>query len=165
MLFEETIGIFPVESVLATVEVKTTLTAAELRSAYDNAKTIHGYSYLSGERKKESGQPVFHDVEKAISAIFALDSDLTVGGRTELERYEELHAIGDSPIRVICVSGRGYWFYTGEWGYIPPDGEHQETLSFIVGLLETFTRVGLTSRRPGLVAYLMDDPPIVRGSA
>ncbi len=165
VLFEETIGIFPLESVLATIEVKTTLTAAELRSAYENAKTIHGYSYQSGERSKESGQPVLHDVENAISAIFALDSDLAVGGKTELERYEELHAIGDSPVRVICVSGRGYWFYTGQWSYIPPDAEHQETLSFIVGLFETFARVGSTRRRPGLVAYLMDVPPIVRGSA
>jgi len=165
VLFEETTGIFPVESVLATVEVKTKLTATELRSAYDNAKTIHGYSYLSGERSKESGQPVFHDVKKAISSVFALDSDLAIGGKTELERYKELHAIGDSPVRVICVSGRGYWFYTNEWNYIPPDAEHQETLSFIVGLLGTFAEVGLTRRRPDLVAYLMDDPPIVRGSA
>ena len=60
VLFEETVGIFPVESVLATVEVKTTLTAAELRSAYDNAKRIHSYSYLSGKTNKESGQPISH---------------------------------------------------------------------------------------------------------
>jgi hypothetical protein len=165
VLFEETVGIFPVESVLAAIEVKTTLTAVELRAAHDNAKTLLGYSYLSGERNRESGQPVFHAVEKVISAIFALNSDLTIGGKTELERYKELHAIGDPPVRAICVSGRGYWFYSGEWSYVPPDAEHQESLSFIVGLLETFARVGLTRRRPGLVAYLVDDPPIVRGSA
>lgn len=165
ILFEKTVGIFPVESILATIEVKTKLTATELRTAYDSAKTIHSYSYLSGERNTESGQPIFHPIRKAISAIFALDSDLTIGGKTELERYKELHTTGDTPIRVICVSGRGYWFYASEWNYIPPDEEHQEILSFIAGLLETFTGVGLTRRHPGLVSYLMDNPPIVRESA
>lgn len=165
VLFERTTGIFPVESVLATVEVKTTLTARELRSAHKAARTILGYSYLSGNRNNESGQSTPHDVKKAISTVFALNSNLAVGGKTELERYKALHAIGDPPIRAICVSGRGYWFYTDEWCYIPPDKEHQETLSFIVGLIETFTEVSLTRRRPGLVAYLTDSPPIVRGAA
>ncbi|MFC2053163.1 DUF6602 domain-containing protein [Chloroflexota bacterium] len=165
VLFEATVGIFPIESVLATVEVKTKLTIAELRSAYENAKTIHGYSYLSGERDEESGQPISHNVKKAISTIFALYSELAVGGKTEIDRFKELHAIGDPPVRVICVSGRGYWFYTDEWAYLPPDAENREILSFVVGLIEKFTEVSLSRRRPGLIPFLIDDPPIVRGSA
>ena len=165
VLFEETTGIFPVESVLATVEVKTALTATELRKAYDNAKKIHNYSYLSGDRNKNGEQSTSHDVKKAISTIFALGSDLALTGKTELERFTELHAGGESPIRAICVSGRGYWFYTDEWCYISADDEHQEIVSFIVGLIDTFTEVGLTRRRPSLVAYLMNNPPILRGSS
>ena len=99
VLFEETTGIFPVESVLAIVEVKTTLTATEFRSAYDNAKTIQHYSYLSGARVREGKQPILHNVKKAISTIFALNSDLAVGGKTELERFAELYAGNDPPVR------------------------------------------------------------------
>ena len=47
-LFEDTIGVFPVESVLATVEVKTTLTATELKSAHDAALMVQTYAYLHG---------------------------------------------------------------------------------------------------------------------
>ncbi len=108
VLFEETIGVFPVESVLATVEVKTTLTAGELRSAYDNAKTIQHYSYLSGGRIKEGEKTISHNVKKAISTIFALNSDLVVGDKVELERLTALYAGDDPPVRAICVSGRGY---------------------------------------------------------
>jgi hypothetical protein len=90
VLFEETVGIFPVESVLATVEVKTMLNAGELQSAYNNAKTLHSYSYLTGRLDdNESDHPAIHTIKKAISAIFALDSDLVVGGKTEIERYKE----------------------------------------------------------------------------
>jgi hypothetical protein len=165
VLFEETIGIFPVESVLATVEVKTTLTAGTLRSAYKHAKIIQDYSYLSSGKIKEGEQSTSHNVKKAISTIFALSSDLAVGGKTELERFTKLYAGGDPPVRAICVSGRGYWFYTDEWCYISMNDEHQETMSYIVGLIDTLFDVGLTRQQPGLVAYLMDSPPILRGAA
>lgn len=165
VLFEESTGIFPVESVLAIVEVKTTLTATELRSAYENAKTIQHYSYLSGARVRGGEQPTLHNIKNAIFTIFALNSDLAVGGKTELERFTELYAGVDPPVRAICVSGRGYLFYTDEWCYIPMSDEHQETMSFIVGLIDMLFEVGLTRQQPGLVAYLMDNPPILRGAA
>jgi hypothetical protein len=165
VLFEETTGVFPVESVLATVEIKTTLTATELRSAYDAAKIIQHYSYLSGGRIKEGEQPSSHDVKKANSTIFALNSDLTVRGKTELERLTELYTGDDPPVRAICVSGRGYWFYADDWCYIAANDEHQETMSFIVGLIDMLFEVGLSRQQPGLVAYLMDNPPILRGAA
>lgn len=162
VLFEETTGIFPVESVLATVEVKTTLTSGELRAAYENAKTVQHYSYLSGGRIKEGEQPILHNVKKVISTIFALNSDLAVGGKTELERFTELYIGDDPPVRAICVSGRGYWFYTNKWCYISMTDEYQEIMSYIVGLIDTLFDVGLTRQQPGLVAYLMDNPPILR---
>ena len=165
VLFEETTGIFPVESVLAMVEVKTTLTAGELRSTYNNAKTIQHYTYLSGDRIKDGEKPIPHMVKNAISTIFALNSDLAVEGKTELERLTALNAGNDPPIRAICVSGRGYWFYTDEWRHISANEEHQETMSFIVGLIDMLSEVALTRRQPGLVAYLMDKPPILRGAA
>jgi hypothetical protein len=163
VLFEENVGIFPVESVLAIVEVKTTLTATELRSSYENAKVIQQFPYISGDRSTVNVES--HSVKKAISTIFALSSDLAVGGKSELERLKDLYVGNDPPIRAICVSGRGYWFYTTEWCFIPSDDQHQETMSFIVGLIDTFFAVGLTRQQPGLVSYLMDNPPILGDAA
>lgn len=147
------------------MEVKSTLTAGELRSAYDNALTIQNYSYLSGSRIKEGERATSRNVKKAISTLFALSSDLTVGGKTELERLTALNGGGDPPIRALCVSGRGYWYYTDEWRHIAMNDEHRETMSFIVGLIDTLSEVGLSRQQPGLVAYLMDDLPMSGGPA
>ena len=137
----------------------------ELRSTYKNATIIHNYSYVSGDEDAKTRKPILHDVEKSISTIIALNSDLSLGGKSELDRYLEVHEDGDTPIRVICVVGRGYWYFTDEWCFIPSDENHQETLSFIVGLFDTFLKVGLSRKRPNLVSYLLGDPPILRGSA
>ena len=67
ILHENTLGLFPIESVLATVEVKSRLTLQELRSTYDNAKIIHDYSYVSGDEDVKTRNPILHDVEKLIS--------------------------------------------------------------------------------------------------
>jgi hypothetical protein len=51
-LADPTIGLFPLESVLYTIEVKSVLTAADLRQAYESALQIDGFEY----------QPGFHDI-------------------------------------------------------------------------------------------------------
>ena len=58
----------------------------------------------------------------------------------------------------------GYWFYTNEWEYISPDADNLERLSFIVGLVEMFTKVAWSRRQPDLVQYLMDNPPTVHSA-
>jgi len=155
VLFENVIGLFPIESVLATVEIKSKLTATELTSAYKNAKEIHSYQYLSGEDNSHTGQPIRHDVKKVIASVFALDSDLSSGGKTELQRYHEIHSSGDSPLRAICVSGRGYWFFSEHWRQVEPDEEHSETVAFIVGLCDVLGAVSKTRHQPRLAGYIV----------
>ena len=155
VLFEAVLGVFPVESVLATVEVKTTLTATEITSAHASATAIRGYSYLSGEDDKATGQPLVHTVEKIIASVIALDSDLTPDGKTELERYQETDPGVDPVVRAICVSGRGYWYFSGGWRHVGSDAEHSESVMFIIGLYDALSRVAETRRRPRLVGYVM----------
>jgi hypothetical protein len=165
IVYEGTLGIFPVESVLATIEIKSTLTMQEMRSTYEKAKVIQNYSYVSGDVDEGTGQALLHNVKKSISTVFALNSDLALDGKSEIERYFDLDRSGDPPIRAICVSGRGYWYFSTEWNFIPPDEEYQEILAFIVGLLDTFIRVGTSRRQPGLVSYLIDNKPNLPSSA
>ena len=149
VLFEGTTGLFPVESVLAAVEVKTKLTAEELRTAHDNAAIVNGYTYYHGD--EESTRIVKH----VMSEVFALDSDLSSLSKTEIDRYREIDSTDDPPLRAICVVGRGYWFYDGKWRFVPPNDDHQEVLRFIVGLFDTFTKIAQTRPHPGLAKYLV----------
>jgi hypothetical protein len=155
VLFESVIGVFPIESVLATVEVKTKLTATELTSTYETAAAIHRYPYLSGENDATTGQPIVHPIGRVIASVFALGSDLTPGGKTELQRYQGIHRTGDSPLRAICVSGRGYWYFADGWRCVEPDGEHSETVAFIIGLFDALGVVGKTRRQPRLAGYIV----------
>jgi hypothetical protein len=158
VLFESVIGVFPIESVLATVEVKTKLTAPELASTYEAAAAIHTYPYLSGQDDIGTGQPLVHPVGRIIASVFALDSDLSSGGKTELQRYQEIHPSGDSPLRAICVCGRGYWYLAGDdWRCVKPDVEHSETVAFIIGLFDALGGVGRTRRQPRLAGYVVKE--------
>jgi len=153
-LFEGGLGIFPVECVLATVEVKTTLTAQELRLAHESATAIRRFTYLPGERDRLPGAIVSHDVLNAIATVFALDTDLGADSKSELQRYHELHSSGDPPIKAICVSGRGYWYFAnGQWRHIEADSQHREACGFIVGLFDSFSTVRKSRRQPNLWEY------------
>jgi hypothetical protein len=155
VLFEAVLGVFPIEAVLATVEVKTTLTATEVASAHASASTIHTYQYLPGEDDNATGQPVVHSIEKIISSVFALDTDLKPDGKTELQRYQEIDRGSEPVVRSICISGRGYWYFSGAWRHVESDAQHSETVMFIIGLYDTLGRVAETRRRPKLVGYVM----------
>jgi hypothetical protein len=58
-------------------------------------------------------------------------------------------------VRSICVSGCGYWYFSGEWRHVKPDAQHSETVMFIIGLYDTLGRVAETRRRPKLAGYVM----------
>lgn len=160
----ETLGLVPLESVLATVEVKSTLNNTELQKAYNNAKIIDCYPYLHGKRDEKTKQQVSHDVQRVITAVFALDSDLAAGRMTELDRYQALHPSGDSPIKQICVCGRGYWFFDNpKWSFVEPDQTYREVLCFIVGLIDKFADLIRSRETPGLAGYVVTASEITRG--
>lgn len=154
VVFESVLGIFPIESVLATVEVKTRLTATELTSAHRSALAVRQYSYLSGA-DDAMGRPMVHPIKKTIPSIFALTSDLNEGGKTELQRYQETDSTSDPVLRAICVSGCGYWYFSNGWSHVKPDREHSEVLSFIVGLYDMFAQVAESRCSPRLAGYIV----------
>jgi hypothetical protein len=92
ILFQESSGLFPVESVLQTVEVKSQLTSTELRSSHDAASDLLQFDYLHGFIDA-SGLGLPQTITKAISTIFALDTDLAPGGKSEIERYSAMYSV------------------------------------------------------------------------
>lgn len=155
ILYEGTKGIIPVESVLYTIEIKTTLNAAELRKAHEAAKELYSFCYLPGKRD-QYGNELNHPVEKARSVIFALNSDLSVGGKSEVERYREIYGMEYPYLRAICVTGKEYWWEKrGSWIRLVGTEEYDETLAFIGGISNTYKWVGKTRGWPNLGNYII----------
>lgn len=155
MLFEGSLGIFPVESVLFTVEVKSRLTSTQLTSAHDSAASLTEFEYQPGLRTPE-GDMKPHLGEKLISSIIALDTDLADGGKSEIERYDGLRGEEEPPIRALCVVGRGYWFWRkGKWNHREMADPLGEVMGFLSLVMNTYQRVAESRGQPNLGWYLV----------
>ncbi|MCX6669354.1 MAG: hypothetical protein NTV25_06055 [Methanothrix sp.] len=162
-------GIYPAETCIYAVEVKSKATAANLRDALEKAETLRRIAYVSGFLDP-AGRPVQHELTPIVPAFFAFDSDLTETGKSELERYLELDRNGNiNPfLRAICVVGRGYWYFhpetirdgtstyiKGTWWYWESTSKHDEVISFLSGILNTIPRAIASRGRPALGEYLI----------
>lgn len=156
ILFNEISGFFPIESVLYTIEVKTTLTATELLKSHLAAKKLSGFDYLPG-LKDEKGNEKHHHVEKARSVVFALQSDLVENGKSEAQRYKEIYQ-NESPFLVaICVVDKEYWFeMRGCWVKLPIIDRFDEVLGFLGGVMNTYKSVASSRNDPLLGNYIID---------
>ena len=156
ILLEGTTGIFPIESVLYTVEVKSKLTAHELRTSHKNATELLDFDYLSGEYD-ERDNPIGHTVTKVISTIFAFDTDLASGIKSEVERYNKIRGAGLPAIRRICVVNRGCWhWHIDQWKVYPQTYPLAEVVGFVAGIMNTYRKVAATRKEPRLGHYLID---------
>ena len=160
LLLDGTLGVFPIESVLYTIEVKTKLTARELRSAHRSAEELDKkFGYRPGQ-KDPDGNIRNHQIEKLRSVVFALNSDLTGTTATEAERYKRFYGDSLPWLRAICVAGKEYWFDGGErWvGYkSDSNGAYDEVLAFIGGVCNTYRDVAESRGTPLLGSYLVPD--------
>jgi hypothetical protein len=152
MIFEGGTGLFPIEAVAYTVEVKSALDAGELQSSHEAAVALAGFSYTSGERDIND-EPLGHDFIKVISAIFAFQTDLTV--KTDLERYQELLGSSSPALKSICVAGKGFWDHRAATGWTSfPCGDLDEVVHFVAQVGNSFRRVLDSRGKPRIGYYL-----------
>lgn len=122
------LGFFPVESTKYIFEVKSTLTAEEIRDA--NKK----FASVAGLNSKNGRLPV--------TVIMALASDIN---GSEIERYIKYSKEYSSPpCVVLCVLGKGYWwFQDGKWYGNDTSAdtftEFSEFTMFISGFMNTLS--------------------------
>jgi Domain of unknown function (DUF6602) len=161
ILYREDVGLIPVESVLYTIEVKTTLNANELKKTHDAAEELRGFRHLPGLHDA-NGKELNHAVDPPRSVLFALASDLTGTKLNEAERYRTIYGDGIPHLRAICVANREYWWeHHGSWQKIEGTVDFNETLGFIGGITNTYKWVGKNRGWPNLGHYLIepnDDP-------
>jgi hypothetical protein len=156
ILLEQALGFFPIESVLYAIEVKSKVTAIEMKTSHRSASDVMSFKYQSGDYD-EFDKPSDHIVTKVISCVFGFDTDLILGGKDETQRYDEIRGSEDAAIKAICVVGRGYWYWhQGSWKTWERRSEFEEVVGFIAGVMNTYRMVAATRKEPRLGRYLTD---------
>jgi hypothetical protein len=155
LLFQESVGLFPVESALHTIEVKSKLTMTELRKSEDAATALLQLELSHGQHDA-SDVPQQHTVTKPISTLFALDSDLVPEGSSDIDRYKSI-CKPDPSLRCLCVVGRGCWmFRDSSWIDVRQPYEFGEVIAFVSVLMNSYRRIAATRGEPRLGKFLMD---------
>jgi hypothetical protein len=132
-------GVFPLDGVLARVEVKSCLTKKEVKTSIAAARGIYELNF-SGQGKSVA----------PISALFGFRTNLTKRPDDDLNRLLKVADEGGlysnppagsppCPITVLCVVGKGCWVYyefgdRSFWIQAKMTDRHDEIL-FFVGLL------------------------------
>jgi hypothetical protein len=165
---DEAVGYFPIEACIYTIEVKSKITAAEIKDAIKK-----GMALAVLDSMHHSHLPSIST--RPITALFAFSSDLKSDGDAEFERFRNLieragpDRFGVPPIRVLCVVGKGYWFShnqtSNEWHWYKlgaDQGKHGEVLGLISGIInsvrtEKFRRYNLLFGH-----YLLHEVPSTR---
>tara|TARA_B100000315_G_scaffold229713_1_gene239511 strand:+ start:139 stop:888 length:750 start_codon:yes stop_codon:yes gene_type:complete len=153
-------GIYPVEGCIYAIEVKSKLTAKELQTTIEKFLKLRDLYYLPpvfNERYKDAGS-----VSRVIPLLFAFDTDLTKGEKSELERYMELdlQANSDPMIPVFCVAGRGYWWFKREnepdsrWIRHLPTENNDEVVDLIGDIADTIPQEIVAKGKLQLGGYI-----------
>ncbi|PSU69785.1 hypothetical protein C9J22_12970 [Photobacterium phosphoreum] len=163
ILFDGITGIFPIESVLYVIEVKTTLSKKEITNAHKSAKALRNFNYLPG-MKNHLGNDKNHEIEPIVNAIFALKSDLS---SDEAKRYVNVYS-GEKPyLSHICVAEKGYWFNNGYHWYnvdtVDDYDDYDEILSFIGRIMNSYKDIATSRRTPKLGNYIIPKNSLIKG--
>lgn len=165
-------GLFPAETSLYAIEVKSKSTSVEIRDAIEKARTLRELEYTSG-LYDALGRPIQHAVPRVVPAFFAFDSDLAKEGKSELERYIQLDPDAElSPlVPVICVVGKGYWYFRRNdsidgisicrWTYWAPTEGHDEVIGFLSGILNTIPDMVAARLRPRFGQYMLPKEGVI----
>lgn len=155
IMYSERDGIFPIEACFYAIEVKSKATASEIQDAIKKGKKILSLNY-----PKPSGEP--KNLSVVLPVFFAFGSDLLDFGLSELERYAKYDPEWeiDPILRVICIIGKGYWYYNynyKRWVSYPSTTMHDEVIAFISGVVNTLAEANTQKRLAHLGKYLMSE--------
>jgi hypothetical protein len=155
-LAEPSVGLFPIESVLYAIEVKSELNAGELRTAHGNAKIVRSFALQPGHYDK-TDSPQAADTLSVVTCVFAFSSDLTES--SEIDRYKHLHGAEEPALLQLCVVGKGHWWwYRQKWNEALPTNPFREVLGWLAGVVTNAPRIAQTRGAPRVSRYWLWDP-------
>jgi hypothetical protein len=131
LLVGERDGIFPVEACLYAIEVKSVLERRDI------GETIEKFRRLQKLRR----QPNANQFEP-VGTLFAFGDHMAKERDAILRHYDSVDSSTPPLIRVGCVVGRAYWYYSAAentWRVFDDDQDHSEFIRFVGGLANTIT--------------------------
>lgn len=145
-LYDTSLGIFPIEAGFYSIEVKTTLTATELRKSLRNASALRrlkpileNICYVKSEENPTLLKRITSPTPIPISVLFAFRSDKQGNLEGEIERYNQIASeFGEKSITAICIVEKGY--FTHDDFKIVSTGNSEEIVFFISGIRNTLTK-------------------------
>jgi hypothetical protein len=142
LLYGERDGIFPVEACLYAIEVKSVLERNHIEETISKFRRV---SELHRLPPTNSFEP--------IGVLLAFDDRIDKRERDAILRVSELADALEVPtIRVGCVAGRAYWYFSHTeqcWRVFDADSEHSELVAFMGGLANTITQNDWSPIRKG----------------
>jgi hypothetical protein len=163
-------ALFPIESVLYSIEVKTTLNANELRAATSKAKQIKELKNLPPRYPDGEGYNTVLRIQKEslrpapICCLFAFGTDMKGGSKTELQRYQEIsdnNKDGVPYITSLCVVDRAtYWYGNTDesgdaWQTCQTDSNGREVLIFLCGAVDSIPLLRIRRGYPAWSNYVV----------
>lgn len=155
VLYSDRDGIFPVESCYYAIEVKSQLTAANIRDALEKGRALLQLNW-TGKQPTD-----FPNRAPVVLVLVAFDSDLAESS-SEIERYTQYDPTWDRDpvIKALCVVGRGYWYHKQSdngWVGCGPTTEHDEVIDLVSGIVNTILKSPPSQRAALLGHYLSNN--------
>lgn len=159
LLLDTGFGVYPSEACIYAIEVKSTLTAELLRDAIEKQRRLQQLQYLPSV-VNHVYKPIGGPSPPVIPALFAFGTDLIE--KDELARYRELDSDANTrpAIPVLCVAGRGYWWFkpnepAEKWINHLPTEDNEEVIDFLAGVANTIPDQVIFKGRPRFGHYIL----------
>ena len=159
-MYGERFGVFPVDSCIATIEVKSKLTTTEIDDTIAKSNRMQNLKYAPG-KFSSVGRPLPHNVGVVTRALFAFESDML--DKDELVRYGERDTNYQKvpKIKTFCVMGKGTWCFNHETercSHTKPTSEYDEVIVFLASIIvDNLVRVFESRGRPKIGPYMLPE--------
>lgn len=154
VLFSENFGVYPSESVLSCIEVKSKLDNDELNDVFNKYKIIkEKIKYEAGEYD-ENDNPVNHLLFDFTRELFAFSSTQNV-----FDQYKKIDPNWNIEpiINNLCIVDVGCWsFCAKKWSFTSTNTDHEEVVSYLSNLINTLSKVAESRKTPRIGQYLTD---------
>lgn len=153
VLFSENFGVYPSESVLSCIEVKSKLDKTELTDTYNRYKLIKEKIEYEAGTYDENDNPVNHKLLDFTREVFAFSSVLNI-----FDLYKTIDSNWNTEpiINNLCIVGMGCWsFCANRWNFTPTNTDHEEVISYLSNLINTLSKIAESRKTPRIGQYLV----------
>lgn len=156
-------GLFPMESVLSCIEVKSSLTKKNIQEAYERFKYLEENLTPTSGIHNSFGDPVEHLLICNKYSVFIFDTKLkNYKPDTILEMYKQVDPNWNSNplISSICLCEKGWLCYTLKgWLHMPYnkiENINEEIIGYLCTMIQDLPRVEASRGLPRIGYYLSD---------